>query len=136
MQTRLIELRRHLQGWVGLVPLKSFYKELDKWLRRRVRDCYWRDWRRLRTRVRNLLQLSFRKREALTHGSSSKGSWVMSSIRAAHMALSMEYLARQGLVSLLAIWTKLASRYRTALVRTHMLGGVAGVPQQSGSQCR
>jgi RNA-directed DNA polymerase len=118
MQTRLIELRRYLQGWVGyfrLVPWKSFYRELDKWVRRRVRACYWREWRRPRTRVGNLLRLGIRQREALTHGSSSKGPWVMSSSRAVHMALSVDYLTQQGLVSLLAIWQKLASKGRTAL---------------------
>ena len=60
MQSRLLELRRYVQGWVGyfrLVPLKSFYEDLDKWIRRRVRACFWRSWRRPRTRVRNLLQL-------------------------------------------------------------------------------
>jgi hypothetical protein len=117
MQTRLLELRRYLQGWVGYfqsVPLKSFYKELGKWICRRVRACNWRPWRRSRTRVRNLLQLGLRKREALTHGSSSKGPWVMSSSRAAHMSLSLDYLKQQGLMSLLTIWTKLASKCRTA----------------------
>jgi RNA-directed DNA polymerase len=117
MQSRLLELRRYVQGWVGyfrLVPLKSFYEDLDKWIRRRVRACFWRSWRRPRTRVRNLLQLGVPKVEALTHGSSSKGPWVMSSSKAVHMALSNDYLTQLGLSSLLAIWTKLASKGRTA----------------------
>ncbi len=40
MKARIVELRRYLQGWVGyfrLVPLKSFYEDLDKWIRRRMR---------------------------------------------------------------------------------------------------
>lgn len=117
MQTRLSELRRYVQGWVGyfqLVPLKSFYADLDKWIRRRVRACFWRQWRRPWTRVRNLIQLGIPKVEALTHGNSSKGPWVMSSSKAAHMALSMEHLQQLGLVSLQEIWIKLASRRRTA----------------------
>ena len=117
MQARLIELRRYVQGWVGyfwLVPLKSFYADLDKWIRRRVRACFWQQWRNPRTRIRNLLQLGVREHEAYTHGSSSKGPWVMSSSKAIHMALSNDYLTRLGLSSLLAIWTKLASKGRTA----------------------
>ena len=117
MQARLVELRRYVQGWVGyfrLVPLKSFYEDLDKWIRRRVRACFWRHGRRPRTRVRNLLQLGVPKHEAFTHGSSSKGPWVMSSSQAVHMALSLDYLKQLGLASLLEIWTKLASKRRTA----------------------
>ena len=57
MQRRYKELRQYLNGWVGyfrLVPIKSFYSELDKWLRRRIRACYWKQWRKPQTRVRNL----------------------------------------------------------------------------------
>lgn len=117
MQSRLIELRRYVQGWVGyfrLVPLKSFYDDLDKWIRRRVRACFWQQWRNPRTRIRNLLKLGVREHEAYTHGSSSKGPWVMSSSKAIHMALNTDYLTQLGLSSLLAIWTKLASKVRTA----------------------
>jgi RNA-directed DNA polymerase len=117
MQSRLLELRRYVQGWVGyfrLVPLKSLYDGLDKWIRRRVRACFWQQWRNPRTRIRNLLKLGVREHEAYTHGSSSKGPWVMSSSKAIHMALSIEYLTQLGLSSLLTIWTKLASKGRTA----------------------
>ena len=43
MRARVIELRRYVQGWVGyfrLVPLKSFYEDLDKWIRRPLRACF------------------------------------------------------------------------------------------------
>ncbi|MFO0942579.1 MAG: group II intron maturase-specific domain-containing protein [Pirellulales bacterium] len=117
MKARVVELRRYLQGWVGyfrLVPLKSIYEDLDKWIRRRVRACFWRQWRQPRTRIRNLLKLGVPKVEALTHGCSGKGPWVMSSSKAVHMALSLDFLRRLGVVSLLEIWTKLASKGRTA----------------------
>jgi len=83
---------------------------LDKWVRRRIRSCYWRQWRRVRTRIQNLLKLGIRKDEAVTHGVSSKGPWVMSSSQAVHEALSLEYLKGQGLVSLFTIWQKLTAR--------------------------
>lgn len=117
MQTRLVELRRYLQGWVGyfrLVPEKTFYDTLDQWIRRRVRACYWRQWRRPRSRIRKLIQLGVPKLEAIKHGSSSKGPWVMSSSKAVHMALTLDYLKQLGLANLWEIWSKLASKRRTA----------------------
>ena len=117
MSQRYLELGRYFRGWVGyfrLVRLKTFYVDLDKWTRRRVRACYWRQWRGPRTRIANLLNLGVPKVEALTHGSSSKGPWVLSSSKAVHMALSLEYLAGAGLVSLYEVWTKLASKRGTA----------------------
>jgi RNA-directed DNA polymerase len=117
MQSRYEELRRYFQGWVGyfrLVPLKTFFVVLDRWIRRRVRCCYWRQWRRPRTRITNLLRLGVRKPEACTFGASSKGPWLMSSTSAMKMALSNTYLSSEGLASLCDIWCKLASKKRIA----------------------
>ena len=123
MSHRFMELRRYFQGWVGyfsLVPIKTYFVDLDKWVRRRIRSCYWKQWRRVRTRIQNLLKLGIRKDEAVTHGISSKGRWLMSSSQAVHEALSLtgpatqaqseNGLAGQGLVSLLTIWQKLTAR--------------------------
>ena len=113
MSHRLLELRRYIQGWVGyfsLVPMKTYFEILDKWVRRRIRSCYWKHWRNPRTRIRNLRKLGFRRDQAVTHGYSSKGAWVMSSSQAVHEALSIAYLTQQGLVSLLTIWQKLTAR--------------------------
>ena len=113
MSARLLELRRYFQGWVGyfsLVPMKTYFEILDKWVRRRIRSCYWKQWRNPRTRIRNLRTLGVRGDQSVTHGFSSKGAWVMSSSQAVHEALSIAYLTQEGLVSLLTIWQKLTAR--------------------------
>jgi RNA-directed DNA polymerase len=113
MPDRLLELRRYLQGWVGyfsLVPMKTYFEILDKWVRRRIRSCYWKQWRNPRTRIRNLRKLGVQRDQAVTHGFSSKGAWVMSSSKAVHEALSIAYLTQEGLVSLLTVWQKLTAR--------------------------
>ena len=41
MNYRYSELRCYLQGWVGyfsLVPIKTYFAGLDKWIRRRIRE--------------------------------------------------------------------------------------------------
>ena len=113
MSHRLEELRRYIQGWVGyfsLVPMKTYFATLDKWVRRRIRSCYWKQWRNPRTRIYNLRKLGVRRDQAVTHGFSSKGAWVMSSSQAVHEALPIAYLTQVGLVSLLTIWQKLTAR--------------------------
>ena len=117
MRARYQELRRYFQGWVGyfrLVPIKTFFVDLDKWVRRRLRSCYWKQWRRPQTRIANLLRLGIGQGESITHGISSKGPWVMSSSQAVHAALSLAYLTAEGFISLSDIWIKLASKQRTA----------------------
>jgi RNA-directed DNA polymerase len=117
MARRYQELRWYFQGWVGyfcLVPIKSFFSELDKWVRRRLRSCYWKQWKNPRTRIANLKKLGIREQEAITHGVSSKGPWVMSSSQAVHEALSVTFLQESGLASLLEIWSKLTAKKRIA----------------------
>jgi len=114
---RCAELRPYFQGWVGyfrLVPIKSFYNDLDKWVRRRIRMCIWKSWKNGRTRVKNLMKLGVPEHEAKTHGMSSKGPWVLSSSQAVHQALSTALLEARGLPSLSVIWKKLTAKGRTA----------------------
>ena len=133
MSHRFTELRRYFQGWVGyfrLVPIKTYFAELDKWIRRRIRACYWKQWRGVRTRIANLRQLGVKEDEAVTHGCSRKGPWTLSSSKAVHEALSLDYLAHEGLASLLTIWQTLTAKDLNRPVRTRMPGGVGGAQPQ------
>ncbi|WP_261344256.1 group II intron maturase-specific domain-containing protein [Stieleria varia] len=113
IQSRFLELRRYFQGWVGYFHYglgKKQVQSLDKWTRRRIRACYWKQWYRVRTRIRMLLKLGVRRDEAISHGSSGRGPWVMSSSAAMHVAISIDYLNKNGLANLEAIWSKFASK--------------------------
>jgi RNA-directed DNA polymerase len=117
MRQRCQELRRYFQGWVGyfsLVPLRSIFSKLDKWVRRRLRSCYWKQWRRPRTRIAKLRKFGVQPRKALLHGISNKGPWVMSKTEAMHIAITVDHLRQQGLVSLEELWNKFAPKWRTA----------------------
>jgi RNA-directed DNA polymerase len=117
MEHRYRELRRCFQGWVGcfgLVPINTFFSEMDKWVRRRLRSCHWKQWRRPRTRIANLRKLGIKEEEAVTHGCSSKGPWGMSASQAVHQALSLEFFTQSALPSLCTLWSQLAPKYRTA----------------------
>ena len=60
MRHRLDKLAQYLRGWMGYFGISQYYRpipELDEWLRRRVRMCYWKQWRLPRTKVRHLLAL-------------------------------------------------------------------------------
>ena len=62
MRHRLDKLAQYLRGWMGYFGISQYYRpipELDEWLRRRVRMCYWKQWRLPRTKVRHLLALGW-----------------------------------------------------------------------------
>ena len=48
MKYRLKKLAQYLRGWMGYFGISEEYRpipEIDGWIRRRVRLCYWKQWR-------------------------------------------------------------------------------------------
>jgi RNA-directed DNA polymerase len=81
MAERIQRLNRYLRGWMNYFGISQHYspiEELDGWLRRRIRMCYWKQWRRPRTRIANLLTMGTSKRHAILTGISRKGYWRLS----------------------------------------------------------
>jgi RNA-directed DNA polymerase len=117
MKRRLQELNAYLRGWIGyfaLADTKGIFSDLDGWIRRRVRMCYWKQWRRPRTRVRKLLALGAPKDHAVATGMTRRGPWRIAKTLATHCGMSKEWLKAQGLVFLRYVWSELAPLRRTA----------------------
>ncbi len=76
------------------------------WLRRRVRVCYWKQWRPTRTKVGHLLALGVSKRMAILTGVSSKSNWHLSRSQATQIGMTNDWLKAQGLVSIRDLWMK------------------------------
>jgi len=109
MRYRFDKLAQYLRGWMGYFGISQYYRpipELDRWLRRRVRMCYWKQWRGTRTRVRNLLALGTDKRSALMTGASSKSYWHLARTLGTQTGMTNDWLHAQGLVSIRALWMK------------------------------
>ena len=79
-------------------------RELDGWLRRRVRLYYWKQWGRPRTRRRKLISLGISRTEVHKASRSRKGPWRMSNTSLVRMALNNQWLASQGVPSIAGQW--------------------------------
>lgn len=109
MQRRYRELRLYIQGWMNYFALSEYYRplpRLDEWLRRRIRMCYLKQWRKPRTRIRNLIKLGTRTRIAISLGLSSKGPYRLARTLATQSGMTNKWLAEQGLVSVRDLWIK------------------------------
>jgi group II intron reverse transcriptase/maturase len=106
MSMRLEQIRQLNTGWghyFKLSEAKSVFEELDKWVRSRVRLCYWSQWRRVRTRVRELEKLGLPPSIAYQWGNTRKGKWRSVQSPILRRALSNNYLKQEGFTSLLDI---------------------------------
>jgi len=107
MTLQIHKLTQYLRGWGYYYLIANAYQltvDLDHWIRRRIRMCYWRQWRKPRTKVRSLMKLGVSERLAIACGITSKGPCRSSKTKGINIALGNDYLASQGLVSLKDIW--------------------------------
>jgi len=106
---RYQQLRRYIVGWINYFGLSEYYRPvplLDQWIRRRVRMCYLKQWRKPRTRIRNLIRLGVSKMTAIRLGLSSKGYYRLAKTKAVQIGLNNDWLTSQGLVSVQQQWSK------------------------------
>lgn len=106
----IVELRRYVTGWTNYFGISHTYREvleLDEWMRRRVRLYYWKQWKRPRTRRRNLLKLGANPKKVHMATRSRKGYWRMSRNKIVHQCLNNRWLKEQGVPEMREIWIKL-----------------------------
>ena len=107
MPHRLGCMRRYMRGWMNYYGISEYYRPLpgmDQWLRRRVRMCYWKQWRKPRTRIRNLIRLGAPEKHAIMCGLSRKAYWHMARTLASQTGMTNRWLAGKGLLSVRELW--------------------------------
>jgi RNA-directed DNA polymerase len=111
MAYRIRKLNEYIRGWLQYFGLSQYYRpvpELDAWLRRRLRRCFWKQWRYVRTKVRELLKLGTAKKTAIRTALSRKGPWPLSRTLATQTGMTNQWLSETlGLVSIRAVWITL-----------------------------
>jgi RNA-directed DNA polymerase len=110
MAYRLKKLATYIRGWMNYFGISEYYRpvpEIDHWLRRRIRMCYWKQWRYARTKIRNLLRLGTHPGVAIPMSLSRKGPWNGSRTLATQTGMTNQWLKDQGLISVKEQWVKL-----------------------------
>jgi hypothetical protein len=78
MERRITSINRFSRGWTAyfaLADTPSVFEELDEWLRRRLRQARWKEWKKIRTKRRNLIAAGIPAGKALEWANSRKGYW-------------------------------------------------------------
>lgn len=110
MAYRYKKLSQYICGWMNYFGISEYYRpipEIDHWLRRRMRMCYWKQWRLPRTKIRNLLKLGTSLKPALDVGLRRKGPWRIARTLATQTGMTNKWLKEQGLVSVKERWVNI-----------------------------
>ena len=94
------EITTYLRGWLGYFDdcqTPSVLRTLESWLRRRLRSVVWKQWKRGRTRFRELRKRNVRKDLAAPTAGSPHGPWRIANSPALAIALPNAYFTQLGL---------------------------------------
>jgi RNA-directed DNA polymerase len=106
MEMRKERLNWLITGWVNyfrIADMQTVAKELDGWIRRRIRMCYWKQWKKIGTKKDNLVKLGIDKRKAWEYANTRKGYWRISGSVILSKSLTNDYLELEGFLSLTKI---------------------------------
>ena len=98
-EQRKTALRNYLHGWTeyfNLADMGSKVRDIDQWLRRRLRMCIWKSWKKPRTRVKNLIRCGIDRWQAYQWGNTSKGYWRIAGSWILDRAIGDEALHKAG----------------------------------------
>jgi group II intron reverse transcriptase/maturase len=95
-------INQYTMGWIGYywqANTPSVYEDLDRWIRRRLRQMVWKRWKRGTTRYRELRKLGV-PAERAGLGAIGTSPWHMSKSPVVNEALSNAYWHKAGLKSI------------------------------------
>jgi len=102
LKSRLENLEKCVIGWVnyfGIADIKTLCQTLDEWLRRRIRMCIWKTWKKITTRHDNLVKLGIDNIRAWELANTRKGHWRISNSHILAKTLTNNVLEKFGFVS-------------------------------------
>jgi group II intron reverse transcriptase/maturase len=117
MQRRITEINRFTTGWMAYFALADTprpFEDLDEWLRRRLRQARWKEWKRCKTKRRNLIALGIPERDAARWAATRKGPWRLAGSAPLQRALPKRYWTAHGLHTFTDTYHRLRDATRTA----------------------
>jgi group II intron reverse transcriptase/maturase len=99
------------QGWLQYYRMASIQeklKEVDGWVRNRLRCCIWKQWKKPERRRKNLIRLGLDLEHAYSHSRSRMGTWAVACSPILKTTITVERLQMRGYVPLFTYYQKVA----------------------------
>ena len=110
----LVKIKVYMRGWLnyyGIADMKNRIDELNKWLYHRIRMCIWKQWKKPKTKVRNLLKMGVPEDLAWQAGNSRRGYWFVTHTLAVNLAMTKERLINSGYYDLATAYQSVHVNY-------------------------
>jgi RNA-directed DNA polymerase len=115
---RIRKLKEAQCGWLNYFRMANILgklKDLDNWLRNRLRHCIWHDWKKPERKRKNLIRLGVPKGQAYAWSRTRKGGWAVAQSPIMVTTVTLKRLAKKGYESLLSYYQKIAPKLNEPL---------------------
>ena len=103
IRKRIMPITRGWVNYFGIADERGIFRDLDGWIRRKIRATLWRQWKKPYTRCKRLVALGLKEHTARKHAYTSKGPWRMASSPGMHKALPNRLIEEMGYIPMMSI---------------------------------
>ena len=110
----LEKIKVYARGWLnyyGIASMKNNINDINGWLYHRIRMCIWKQWKKPKTKVRNLIKMGVPEDLARKAGNSRRGYWFTTHTVAVNMAMTKERLISSGFYDLATAYQSVHVNY-------------------------
>jgi RNA-directed DNA polymerase len=100
LEQRIVKVNDYIRGWIAyfaLADAKKMLAALHGWVCRRLRACVWKQWKRVRTRIREMRALGFPDWKVFGWANDRRGPWAIAGTTL-NSILPASYWRKLGLV--------------------------------------
>jgi group II intron reverse transcriptase/maturase len=115
---RIAQLKEIQCGWINyfrMASIQTKLKELDSWLRNRLRYCIWEDWKKPERKRKNLIRLGIHNGQAYAWSRTRMGGWAVAQSPILVTTITIERLAKRGYESMLSYYEKVSPQLNEPL---------------------
>ena len=108
------EIKVYARGWLnyyGIASMKKNIEDINGWFYHRIRMCVWKQWKKPKTKIRNLLKMGVSMELAWQAGNSRRGHWFTTHIVAVNLAMTKERLINSGFYDLATAYQSVHVNY-------------------------
>jgi RNA-directed DNA polymerase len=109
-EERIRKINEIQRGWLNYfrgTSIQGKLRDIDGWLRNRLRYCIWTDWKKPERKRKNLIRLGVDKDHAYAWSRTRKGGWRIAQSPILTTTITLKRLKKRGYQSMLDIYMEL-----------------------------
>lgn len=107
---RLTKIKEVQRGWLNYfrgTNIMGKLRDIDGWLRNRLRYCIWHDWKKPERKRKNLIRLGVDHDHAYAWSRTRKGGWAIAQSPILGTTITLQRLKKRGYLSLTELYIQL-----------------------------